>query len=245
MKNFIEKELFLGGEDELLEQIVSNSKQKIKKSYYAINSDCMLNYWKNEDYRRIINLHESLVYVDGMGIIYAQKILKLPVAKERIATTDLFPALFEKLNGEKSDLRVFLLGGEPGTAAKVQQKFLKKYPEARIVGTHHGYFDPLESFNVINLINSLNVDILFVGFGNPKQEKWVHDYYDFLEATTFITCGGLYDYYSNNVKRAPVLMQKTGFEWLFRLVQEPRRLYKRYIFGNFKYILKVLQLKFA
>ncbi|WP_404427742.1 WecB/TagA/CpsF family glycosyltransferase [Ureibacillus chungkukjangi] len=245
MKNFIEKEVFLGSQDELLQLIVANSNDKKRQAYFAINSDCMLNYWKDEEYRRIINQKESLVYVDGMGVIYAQKILKIPVAKERIATTDLFPALFKKLNTEKSDLKVFLLGGEQGTAAKVQQNFLEQYPHVTIAGTHHGYFDHLESFNVINLINTLNVDILFVGLGNPKQEKWVQQYADFLEATTLITCGGLYDYYSYNVKRAPVLMQKTGFEWLFRLVQEPRRLYRRYIFGNFKYILKVLQLKFA
>ncbi|MGN7476662.1 WecB/TagA/CpsF family glycosyltransferase [Solibacillus silvestris] len=244
MMSFIEKELFLESKHALLDVIITNTKQKKKKAYYAINADCMLNYWKDNEYCKIINETENVVYVDGMGVIYAQKFLKLHPAKERIATTDLFPALVEVLHNCNSDIRIFLLGGEKDTAKRVKNNMLKKYPKVNIVGTHHGYFNKMEeSANVINLINSLNVDILFVGFGNPVQEKWVHSHFDFLQANTVITCGGLFDYYSNNVKRAPLFMQKLGFEWLYRFLQEPRRLYRRYIFGNVSYLSKVFYLK--
>lgn len=245
MNNYIENALFLGSKNELLNMIISNTKNGEKKAYYAINSDCMLTYWNDQIYREIINQKRNVIYVDGMGVIYAQKLLKLPLSKERIATTDLFPALLEVLHSNKSELKIFLLGGEGDTGERVKKFFTEKYPEINIVGTHHGYFDKeQESSSIINLINSLEVDILFVGFGNPVQEKWVNQYYDLIKVNSLITCGGLFDYYSNNVKRAPLFMQKWGMEWLYRLLQEPRRLYKRYIFGNIKYIFKIINLKF-
>lgn len=244
MRTFIEKDLYLGSRLELINLIVKNTNGNIKKAYYAINSDCMLKYWNDLKYREIINNSDNISYVDGMGVIYAQKVLKLPVAKERIATTDLFPELVNHLSVHKSDLRIFLLGGEKCTAEKVKKNFFKKYPDVNIVGTHHGYFDKInDSKRIINLINSLNVNILLVGFGNPIQEKWVEKHFTLLQANTIITCGGLFDYYANNVKRAPLIFQKTGFEWLFRLIQEPRRLYKRYVYGNFNYVVMVLSMK--
>ncbi|RHW39528.1 glycosyltransferase [Lysinibacillus yapensis] len=243
-KRFIEKELFLGTQLELVDRIVSNTQKKIKKAYYAINADCMLKYWSDEEYQKIINMPAHITYVDGMGIIFAQKFLKLPIARERIATTDLFPALVKHLQNHNSLLRIFLLGGKNDTAEIVIKNFGTKYPNVNFVGSHHGYFDKNEESNrVIQYINSLNVDILFVGFGNPIQEKWVNNYFDQLNVSTIITCGGLFDYYSNNVKRAPLILQKTGLEWFYRLLQEPKRLYKRYLFGNFNFIKNVFLIK--
>jgi N-acetylglucosaminyldiphosphoundecaprenol N-acetyl-beta-D-mannosaminyltransferase len=245
MRRFIDRELYLESQSELINLIIENTKKKLKKAYYAINADCMLKYWMDKEYYEIINRDDNIVYVDGMGVIYAQRFLKLQQAKERIATTDLFPALLEILNAQKSELRIFLLGGENDTAERVKISFTEKYNHTNIIGVHHGYFNKAEeSVKIINLINSLDTDILFVGFGNPIQEKWVNEYFDLIRVNTIITCGGLFDYYSNNVKRAPLFMQKVGLEWLYRLIQEPKRLYKRYIFGNFNFLLNVFYLKF-
>jgi N-acetylglucosaminyldiphosphoundecaprenol N-acetyl-beta-D-mannosaminyltransferase len=235
--NFIDRNLYLKSMTELIKIIELNTLRKIKKNYFAINSDCMLTYWSNQEYKQIVNDKNAVVYVDGMGVIYAQKILGLERASERIATTDLFPKLLNYLNSKDSNIKIYLLGGKCGTAEKVKEKFTKKYPNINIVGTHHGYFD--DSEKVIKQINDLNTDILFVGFGTPIQEQWVNKYYDKLQVSTIITCGGLFDYYADNVKRAPLFMQKSGLEWLFRLIQEPKRLWKRYIIGNFIYITKV------
>lgn len=244
MRTFIEKDLYLGSQFELINLIVKNTKNNIKIAYYAINSDCMLKYWNDLEYKKIIDNKNNISYVDGMGVIYAQKILNLPVAKERIATTDLFPELMNYLNIHKIDIKIFLLGGETTTAETVKKNFLEIYPDVNIVGTHHGYFNKeTDSKSIIDLINSLEVDVLFVGFGNPLQEKWVEKHFLSLKVNTIITCGGLFDYYANNVKRAPIILRKTGFEWLFRLLQEPKRLYKRYIYGNFNYVVKVLFMK--
>lgn len=245
MRTFIDKDLFLGNMSEMVNYVISNTNGKKKMAYFAINSDCMLNYWKDPDYRDIIHREDSFIYVDGMGVIYAQKILKQPIAKERIATTDFFPELCKYLEETNSGLRIFLLGGKDNTAERVKQNFKATYPSIQIVGTYHGYFDKADSSQVISYINSLNVDILFVGFGNPIQEKWVNQHFTELEVSTIMTCGGLFDYYSNNVKRAPLFMQKIGLEWFYRFMQEPRRLYKRYIFGNIRYIWRIILLKFA
>lgn len=245
LNSFIDKELYLGSQIDLINLIVTNTKNNYKKVYYAINADCMLKYWNDSEYKEIINKENNVVYVDGMGIIYAQKFLKLKHAKERIATTDLFPALVEKLNIQENNIKIFLLGGKSDTAEKVKTHFMKKYTNINIVGTHHGYFNRAEeSRKIIDLINSLDIDILFVGMGNPIQEKWVHKHFNLLQVHTIITCGGLFDYFSNNVKRAPLTLQKIGFEWLYRLMQEPSRLYRRYIFGNINYLRKVFYLKF-
>ncbi|MFE4810528.1 WecB/TagA/CpsF family glycosyltransferase [Peribacillus simplex] len=239
--NFIEKDLFLGSIQELVKLINMNTLNNSKRCYFAINPDCMLTYWSDDTYKAILNSKNALVYVDGYGVIYAQKLLGLKVASERIATTDLFPELMGYLNEKKSNLRVYLLGGNDDTAARVKERFSLEFPDVKIVGTHHGYFEDGEA--IVNEINKLNTDILFVGFGTPLQEKWVKENYIHLQTNTIITCGGLFDYYSGNVKRAPALLRKMGFEWLYRLVQEPRRLYKRYIFGNLKYISKIFKMK--
>ncbi|WP_203332305.1 WecB/TagA/CpsF family glycosyltransferase [Planococcus beigongshangi] len=243
MNKYIEKDLFLGTMNELSSHILTNTDNRKKKAYYAMNPDCMLKYWKDKEYNRIINQEDNLVYIDGMGIIFSQKLLKLPVGQERIATTDLFPALLKRANEQGGRKRVYLLGSKGDTAERVKRNFMWKYPNVNFVGTHHGYFDKKDSQSVISQINEKDVDILFVGFGNPEQEKWVDANYDDLKVTTIITCGGLFDYYSNNVKRAPLFLQKIGMEWLFRLLQEPRRLFKRYVWGNLTYIYKIAQLK--
>lgn len=246
MLKFIDRELYLGSQIELIDLILTNTQSKKKTSYYALNADCMLNYWKDDGYRDIINKNENMIYVDGMGIIFAQRILQIPTAIERIATTDLFPALMEEINHRKDVVRVFLLGSKGDTAERVLKRFSEKYPHVNFVGCHHGYFEKeTESEKIIGIINKTNADILFVGFGNPDQEKWVDLHHQDLDMSSIITCGGLFDYYSNNVKRAPVVMQKTGFEWLYRLSQEPTRLFGRYAFGNLSYAMKIASLKFV
>lgn len=244
MNQFIDRELFLGTQHDLLEVILTNIRAGEKTIYYALNADCMLMYWKDESYRTIINKHENVVYVDGMGVLFAQRLLALPTAKERIATTDLFPLLMEKMNDHARDIKVFFLGSKDNTAEKVLTSFSEKYANVQFVGWHHGYFEQeTESHSVIAAINQTEADILFVGLGNPVQEKWVDIHQENLDVSAIITCGGLFDYYSNNVKRAPVFMQERGFEWLFRLSQEPQRLFGRYVFGNFSYVRRVLSLR--
>lgn len=241
--NFFGIELYLNDMDSLVKQILANVENSEKRAYYAINPDCLTIALNDHKYAQILVNKKNQVYVDGKGIIYTQKILGLPVAKERIATTDLFPKIIEMAEKKNKKIRIFLLGGRPGVAQKVIENIGKCKKYVQFVGEHHGYFEKEKSDEVIEIINESQADIVFVGFGCPIQEYWVNDNFQKLKSSVFITCGGLYDYYSNNVKRAPVWMQDIGLEWLFRLLQEPKRLYKRYIFGNVKYISKMLYIK--
>lgn len=235
--------VFLNSMDDLINLIFKDIDLNKKRAYYAINPDCMLIAKENKDYYEILKNKKNQVYVDGKWIINTQKILNLPVAVERIATTDLFPRLLQKSESDNRKLKIFLLGGKKGTAEKVISNMKKTYKIVEFVGYHHGYFDKNLSDKVIDQINECNPEILFVGFGCPIQEKWVNDNIDKINSNVVITCGGLFDYYSENVKRAPVCMQKIGMEWLFRLIQEPKRLFRRYVYGNFRYICMLIYLK--
>lgn len=236
-------DLFLGDQEELNDRMINNALQGRKTCYFAINPDCYLQALDNERYRAVVSHPEHTTYVDGIGIILAQKLLRLPVAKERITTTDLFPSLLRKMNDEDIRLNVYLLGGKGDTAGRVIQKMTLQYPGVRFVGWHDGYFDADREKQIIDEINDKQVDILFVGFGCPKQELWVDEHLDQLQVKSIITCGGLFDYYSGNVARAPMFIQKIGMEWLFRLMQEPGRLYKRYLYGNARYVFHMIGMK--
>jgi len=239
---FINKDLYLGTSSGLVQMIESNTEMNKRHCYYAINPDCMLTYWSNTNYKKYLDDDNSIVYVDGIGVIYAQRLLGLKTARERIATTDLFPELLEYLHLKDSDLNIYLLGGKGNTAERAKDHFVDIFPKVNIVGTHHGFFE--DDDKIISEINSLKTDILFVGFGTPVQEEWINkNFHQLKEVKTIVTCGGLFDYYSGNVKRAPSVIRKVGLEWIYRLFQEPKRLYKRYIFGNIKYLQKVLSIK--
>ncbi|MDT2362940.1 WecB/TagA/CpsF family glycosyltransferase [Enterococcus faecium] len=235
--------LFLGSMEQLTSEIVNNVE---KKAFFAINTDCYLIAQKDSEYRDILKNSNGSVYVDGMGIIYGQKFLKMPVASERISTTDLFPYLFAYIeNKQIIGKKVYLLGGKKNTARKVAEKFSSEYSYVEIVGHHDGYsIDFQDSSNIIKKINEANVDFLFVGFGCPLQEKWVNDNFHKLNVKCIMTCGGLFDYYAENVKRAPKWMQKIGLEWFYRFLQEPKRLFRRYFYGNMSFGLLLIKHKF-
>ena len=241
--SFFGIDLFLDRMDELIQNIFEDVDMKRKNAYYAINPDCMLIAKKDKDYHEILKNKRNKVYTDGSWIIKTQKFLGLPISKERIATTDLFPRMLELCDTREGKIKIFLLGGKEGTAKKVIKNMGEKYKNVDFVGEHHGYFKQKNNIDIISKINEATPHILFVGLGCPVQEKWVNENIDKINANVILTCGGLFDYYSGNVKRSPKWMQENGLEWLFRLIQEPSRLYKRYIFGNIEYLISLLYIK--
>lgn len=241
---FLDLDICIDSQSEIVKEICFNTMTMKKVKYFAINPDCILKYIDNQDYRSILREKDNFIYVDGMGIIYAQKFLGFLPAKERAATTDLFPYILNEINKlGKNDFKIYLLGGKGDTAKRVIDKLSTKYTNCNFVGWHNGYFTDEENDKIVKEINDKGTNILFVGFGTPIQEIWVKKNILKLNVPSIITCGGLFDYYSGNVKRAPLFMQKHGLEWLFRLLQEPKRLYKRYIFGNLRFIYLMLKIK--
>jgi N-acetylglucosaminyldiphosphoundecaprenol N-acetyl-beta-D-mannosaminyltransferase len=205
-----------------------------------VNADCMLLANKDKKYRKILN-GADLVYADGVGVVYAAKLWghSLP---GRSTAADFMPDFC--CTFAERGLRLFFLGAPDGVAEKAAEKLRQQIPNLNIVGTHHGYFSPAQSGEIISRINATKPDIVVVGFGAPYQEVWIHDNAHLFDTTVLWGVGGLFDFLSGRIKRGPQWLLDHGFEWLCRLLVEPRRLWRRYLLGNTKFVLYVLGRRF-
>ncbi len=156
---------------------------------------------------------------------------------DNVNGTDLFPHLCDRL--QQTDHALFLLGGEPGVAEELRRKLETQYPKLTLSGTRHGHFSDDDNQKVINQINQSNTDILLVAMGVPKQEKWITEFAPKTGARVAVGVGGLFNFYSGRIPRAPKWMRASGLEWLHRFIQEPGRLWRRYFIGNLVFILRV------
>lgn len=161
----------------------------------------------------------DLVIPDGVGIIYAAKILGRPL-KGRVPGIDFASALLERIAG--TGKRLFLLGAAPGVAEQAAVNLQLAHPGLNVCGTHDGYF--MEDAPVIDAIRTAKADIVFVCLGSPKQEKWIAANGDSAGARLYIGLGGALDVFAGKVRRAPEVFQKLGLEWLYRLIKEPSRI---------------------
>jgi N-acetylglucosaminyldiphosphoundecaprenol N-acetyl-beta-D-mannosaminyltransferase len=181
-------------------------------------------------------------FCDGAGIQLAARLLGSRIA-ERITYGDWFASLAAFCLREH--FRFFFLGGQPGVAVEASLRVVSRYPGLVVVGTHHGYFDrrrqSAENAEVIAAINRCRPDILLVAMGMPLQEEWLVQNWDQIDAGVALTGGAILDYLSGRMRRPPVWMCSCGWEWLGRLLIEPRRLWKRYLLGNPLFLARVLQ----
>lgn len=174
---------------------------------------------------------------DGMPLVWLLRRSGYPAA-ERICGPDLMPAVFQQ--SQSRGYRHFLYGSSEETLLLLQQKLNRKFPGARIVGHHSPPFRPLtreEERDVDQRVNAADPDIVWVGLGAPKQDRWIAAHRDALNAPLLIGVGAAFDMIAGRVKRAPRLVQRTGCEWMFRMVQEPRRLSARYVRSNFRFAM--------
>jgi N-acetylglucosaminyldiphosphoundecaprenol N-acetyl-beta-D-mannosaminyltransferase len=139
-------------------------------------------------------------------------------------------------------MTMFFLGSRPGVAEQAVAIMTKRYPRLAIVGWHHGYFDKTgaESNRIVELVNSVKPNILFVGFGMPAQEQWIGRNFAALHANAILPCGSMIDYAAGKKNLAPFWMSNNGMEWLYRLFQEPGRLWKRYLLGNPVFMIRII-----
>lgn len=187
-------------------------------SVYTPNSEILLHAYKNSDYRDILN-RGSLVTADGIGVVYASKILGEPLS-ERVGGFDLSNKLLEAAAPHNKTL--YLFGGKPGIAEKAAVKIEEMYPGIKVIGTADGYFDKEKEKAIIEDINQKRPDILFVCLGFPKQEMWIDAHSD-ISAKVAMGIGGSLDVFAGEVARAPESYQKLGLEWLYRLIKQPSR----------------------
>lgn len=165
----------------------------------------------------------DLVTPDGAGLLWAGRYCGQPFP-ERVSGVDLVWHL-ARLSHEQG-YRLFLLGAAPNIAERARQSLLTAFPQAQIVGTHHGYFSAEEEPTIIDQIRTTRPDVLLIAMGMPRQEKWAHQHRWALEVPVLIGVGGSFDVYAGVVRRAPRWLQQNGLEWLWRLLQDPRKIRK-------------------
>ena len=153
----------------------------------------------------------------------------------------MFPRLCAAL--EQQGLRLFLLGAKPGIAERVRAWIAAAYPHLVVCGTQHGYFTPAEEPAVLARIAAAKPDLLLVAFGAPRQDLWLAQHQAATGATVAMGVGGLFDFYSGVMPRAPQWMREIGMEWLFRFIQEPRRMWNRYFVGNAVFLGRVVRMR--
>lgn len=226
--------------DGLLERVIGYSKAKRRGKIMYLNADCILLAMRDREYMAILN-RADLVYADGIGVVLGAKLFgeKLP---GRMTGADFMPDFCDKF--EKSGLSIYLLGGREGAAAGAAKRLKQRCPGLKVAGAHHGYFDHERSGSVIEAINRANPHILLVGFGAPRQERWIDRNAERLDVPVIWGVGGLFDFLSGDTRRGPKWLLDNGFEWLCRLFVEPRRLWKRYLIGNAKFILYLFWYRF-
>lgn len=174
--------------------------------------------------------HADLILTDGKPLIWISKWYGTPI-KEKISGSDLFPKLCEK--AAKKGYTMYFLGAAEGVAAKAAENLMGKYPGLQVVGTYsppYGFEkDEAELYKIIQQIKEVSPHILITGLGSPKQELFILHYREELGVPLSLGLGASLDFEAGNVKRAPKWMSDHGLEWLYRIIQEPKRLAKRYL----------------
>lgn len=183
----------------------------------------------------------SVINIDGMGVVWAARFLghKVP---ERVAGVDLFHELLAM--SASNGFSVFLLGATDEVASKTAATVQSQYPGLKVAGYHHGYFwDDEES--MVEKVRKSGAQLLFVAITSPKKENFINRWKDQLGVNFVMGVGGTFDVVAGKVKRAPLWMQNSGLEWLYRVIQEPRRMWKRYLTTNCEFAWLLLKEKFA
>jgi len=198
------------------------------------NAHSVYLYHHTPKLRTFFNEVADLIHVDGMSLILAARLLGLPFDRSH-RTTYVDWILPLMVLASSLNARVYHLGGKEGVGELAREKLLEKIPDLQLA-CHHGYFDERrdsdENRRVIEEINAYSPDILLVGMGMPRQERWITESHEVLDARVILPCGACTDYLAGSVPTPPRWMARLGFEWLARLKAEPLRLWKRYFFES-------------
>lgn len=217
----------------ITENLIKQS-NKSCKMIFAPNVEFIMYAQKDKEFFDILK-QSSLSTPDSIGVIIGAKLQKKSFP-ERIPGQSYFRKIIE-LSNEKG-YSIYLLGGKPGIPEKAKENLEKIFPNVNIVGVHHGYFNENEEKEVIEEINKLQPNVLFVALGAPRQEKWIYNHRNELKVDVATGQGGTYDYEAGKIKRAPVWVQKIGMEWFWRLCREPKRIKRQLVLPV--YLVKIL-----
>lgn len=221
---------------EIARQLVSRALAGRRTGVAFVNAHCVNVAASDRAYRGALQQSDMLL-PDGSGMRIAARMAGTSYA-DNLNGTDLFPLICEEAS--RRGARLFLLGGEPDVARRTAAAMAERFPGLEIAGTEHGYFRRHDTARVIRAINQSEADMVLVGFGVPLQECWLAEHGASIDAPAQLAVGGLFDYYSGRIPRAPRLLRAAGCEWLWRLALEPRRLAGRYALGNAIFLARAL-----
>jgi len=207
------------------------------------NVDHIVKLQQDTEFQSIYK-NADLVLADGVPLIWASNFLGRPL-KEKISGSDLFPELCEWC--ARKGYRVFFLGGRPGAAQKAAELLKGEIPGLEIAGCYappYGFHKiPHQNAKTVEMVRTARPDVLLVGLGAPKQEKWIAKHLEELNIPLSIGIGVSFEFKAGVVKRAPIWMQRNGLEWFWRLLMEPRKLWRRYLVDDIKFFKLVLKQK--
>jgi N-acetylglucosaminyldiphosphoundecaprenol N-acetyl-beta-D-mannosaminyltransferase len=222
----------------LIDQAVSDGKHI---HHSVVNAGKIVAMHSDVQLRESVN-SADLINADGQAVIWASKLLGKPL-KERVAGIDLMENLVELAH--QKNYKIYCLGAKEEVVSKVVSHYKEKYSPKIIAGYRNGYFTKEEEPKIAKEIAESGANILLVAITSPKKENFLYENRETLKVVNFIMgVGGSFDVVSGLVKRAPLWMQRSGLEWFYRLIQEPKRMWKRYLIGNSKFIFLILKEKF-
>lgn len=207
----------------------------------GVNADKINMLNKNHHLKEIVNSCD-IINADGASVVLASRYLKSPLP-ERVAGIDLMQRLVEL--AERKGYSVYFLGAKQDVVEKMAQVLQERHPRLKIVGIHNGYFKENQWKEIATLIHKRKPQLVFVGITSPLKEYLVEYLQNSRLNCVFMGVGGSFDVISGMILRAPIWMQKMNLEWLFRVIQEPRRLLKRYFVGNLEFIKNVYLEKYT
>lgn len=225
--------------EETLEKIKGYIDNRDCIQHVVINAGKVNLMQENEELTKIINKC-PLINADGQSIVWGSKILGNPLP-ERVAGIDIFTELV-KISAEKG-YRPYFFGAKEEVVTEVVRKFKEEYPNLDVAGYRNGYFSQEESKSIAEDINKSGADILFVAFSSPMKEFWIREHMEIMQVPFAMGVGGSFDVVAGKTKRAPKWMQNSGLEWFYRFIQEPKRMFNRYIIGNLKFVKLILDNK--
>jgi N-acetylglucosaminyldiphosphoundecaprenol N-acetyl-beta-D-mannosaminyltransferase len=194
---------------------------------------------KDDDFNNAL-LCSDILLPDGISVVWAMRLLN-GLRIQKIAGADLFFYEMERANERGG--KCFFLGSTTETLEKIQKRAALEYPNIQVFSYSPPYkaeFSDEDNDQMIDAINTVKPDVLFVGMTAPKQEKWAFQHFNQMQVGHVCCIGAVFDFYAGTIQRAPKWMIQLGVEWLYRLIKEPRRLWRRYLIGNTKFLGYIL-----
>lgn len=224
--------------------LIKNGNRKMAVNTINAHSTCVAE--DDSEFKSALQNSDILI-PDGASIVLGARLLGTPV-DERVSGYDFFTAI-SALAEKDGSLSCFFLGSSDQVLEKIEKRFKQDYPSVRVAGTLSPPFKPVftkeDNDSMIETINSAKPDILWVGMTAPKQEKWIEENRQYLDIGFASAIGAVFDFYAGTKKRAPQWAQKHGLEWFHRLISEPKRVWRRYLINNPRFVFLVLKAKLS